>query len=116
MKTVRIKDKHNMISVETYEGECIEKKVQRIVNESEPIEDGAPIIYQERADGVKPEFNIRTDRWEVAINAMDKVSAEELSKYTKTQEKPGEGISLEREQKAEVNIKTEGEATTPSDN
>ena len=44
MKTVRIKDKHNMISVETYQGESIEKKVQRIVNENEPIEDGAPII------------------------------------------------------------------------
>ena len=116
MKTVRIKDKHNMRSVETYEGECIEKKVQRIVNENEPIEDGAPIIFQERADGVKPEFNIRTDRWEVAIDAMDKVSAEELSKYTKKQEKPGEGIDFKKEQKAEVDIKTEGEATAPSDN
>ena len=30
MKTVRIKDKHNMISVETYQGESIERKVQRI--------------------------------------------------------------------------------------
>ena len=57
MKTVRIKDKHNMISVETYQGESIERKVQRIVNENEPIEDGAPIIFQERADGVKPEYN-----------------------------------------------------------
>lgn len=116
MKTVRIKDKHNMVSVETYQGECIEKKVQRIVNENEPIEDGAPIIFQERGDGVKPEFNIRTDRWEIAINAMDKVSAEELSKYTKTQEKPGEGIDLKKKQEAEVNINTEGEPTTPANN
>lgn len=116
MKTVRIKDKHNMISVETYQGECIEKKVQRIIDENEPIEDGAPIIFQERGDGVKPEFNIRTDRWEIAINAMDKVSTEELSRYTKTQEKPGEGIDLKKEQKAEVNINTEGEAASPADN
>lgn len=116
MKTVRIKDKNNMISVETYQGECIEKKVQRIMNENEPIEDGAPIIFQERGDGVKPEFNIRTDRWEVAIDAMDKVSAEELSKYTKTQEKPGEGIDFKKEQKVEVNIKTEGDTETPTDN
>ena len=116
MKTVKIRDKHNMVSVNTYEGECIEKKVQRIVNENEPIEDGAPIIFQERADGVKPEFNIRTDRWEIAIDAMDKVSAEELSKYTKAQEKPGEGIDLKKEQKTEENIKTEGEEKTPSDN
>lgn len=116
MKTVRIKDKHNMVSVETYQGESIERKVQRIINENEPIEDGAPIIFQERADGVKPEFNIRTDRWEVAIEAMDKVSAEELSKYTKSQEKPGEGIELEKEQKANVTIQTEGEASSPADN
>ena len=78
--------------VKLYEAESIEEKVRRIVNENEPIEDGAPIIFQERIDGVKPEFNIRTDRWEVAIEAMDKVSAEELSRYTKSQEKPGEGI------------------------
>lgn len=92
MKTVRIKNKHNMQSVKLYEAESIEEKVRRIVNENEPIEDGAPIIFQERIDGVKPEFNIRTDRWEVAIEAMDKVSADELSRYTKSQEKPGEGI------------------------
>ena len=116
MKTVRIKDKHNMVSVETYQGECIEKKVQRIMNENEPIEDGAPIIFQERGDGVKPEFNIRTDRWEIAIDAMDKVSAEELSKYTRAQERPGEGIDLKKEQKAEVKINTEGEAGAPTDN
>ena len=116
MKTVRIKDKHNMISVETYQGESIERKVQRIVNENEPIEDGAPIIFQERADGVKPEFNIRTDRWDVAIEAMDKVSAEELSKYTKSQEKPGEGIDFKKEQKADVTIQTEGKPSEPTDN
>ena len=31
---------------------------------------------------------------------MDKVSAEELSKHTKSQEKPGEGIELKKEQQA----------------
>lgn len=116
MKTVRIKDKHNMISVETYQGESIERKVQRIVEENEPIEDGAPIIFQERADGVKPEYNIRTDRWDVAIEAMDKVSAEELSKYTRSQGQPGEEINLKKEQKADVTIQTEGEPSKPADN
>ena len=50
MKTVRIKNKHNMQSVKLYEAESIEEKVRRIVSENEPIEDGAPIIYQERID------------------------------------------------------------------
>ena len=116
MKTVRVKDKHNMKPVECYEAESIEEKVRRVVNQNEPIEDGAPIIFQERGDGVKPEFNIRTDRWEIAIEAMDKVSAEELSKYTKSQEKPGEGIELKKEQKANMEIGTEGEPSMPTDN
>ena len=119
MKTVRIKNKHNMQSVELYEAESIEEKVRRIVNENEPIEDGAPIIYQERIDGVKPEFNIRTDRWEIAIEAMDKVSADELSRYTKSQEKPGEGIERPEPKKGEqanVELKTDGDATAPKDN
>ena len=78
MKTVRVKDKHNMQPVECYEAESIEEKVRRVVNQNEPIEDGAPIIFQERGDGVKPEFNIRTDRWDIAENAMDKVNAAKM--------------------------------------
>ena len=65
---------------------------------------------------MKPEFNIRTDRWEVAIEAMDKVSAEELSKYTKSQEKPGEGIEPKKEQQANIEISTEGQPSVPKDN
>ena len=38
-----------------------------------PIEDGAPIIYTERKDGVNPAYNIRTDRWEIAQDAMEQV-------------------------------------------
>ena len=51
-----------MKSVECYEGEQIEEKVRRIVNNNEPITDGAPIIFTEKKDGVLPEYNIRTDR------------------------------------------------------
>ena len=36
--------------------------------------DGAPEIFTERKDGVISAYNIRTDRWEVAAEAMDKVS------------------------------------------
>lgn len=64
----------------SYEGERIEQKVQRILNEKEPIKDGAPIIYTDRKDGVQPSFNIRTDRFEVAIDAMDKVHNSHLAK------------------------------------
>ena len=51
MKTVRIKDKHNMQPVECYEAESIEEKVRRVVNQNEPIEDGAPIILRSIVTG-----------------------------------------------------------------
>lgn len=62
------------------EGETIEMKIERIVNNKEPITDGAPIIFSERKDGVVPGHNIRTDRWEVAIDAMDAVSKAHVAK------------------------------------
>ena len=37
-----------MKSVECFEGEQIEAKVRRIVNNNEPITDGAPIIFTEK--------------------------------------------------------------------
>lgn len=66
-------------------GETIEEKVERVVNNGEPIEDGAPNVYTERKHGVRAEHDIRTDRWEVATDAMDAVQ-----KSTKAQrEKKG---------------------------
>ena len=61
-------------SVEVVEGETIEKKIERILQNNEPIKDGAPEIFTERKDGVIAAYNIRTDRWEVAADAMDMVS------------------------------------------
>lgn len=57
----------------SYKGERLEQKINRIVNNNEPIEDSSPLIYTERKDGVLPAYDIRTDRWDVAIDAMDKV-------------------------------------------
>lgn len=74
------------LSVNTsFEGETIEEKIRRITNNKEPITDGAPITYTERKDGVKPEYNIRTDRWELAVDAMDTVSKQALSKREQRQ-------------------------------
>lgn len=56
------------------QGETIETKVKRAVHSGEPIKDGAPILYTERKKGVLASTNIRTDRFEVAIEAMDKVA------------------------------------------
>ena len=37
------------------DGESIEVKIRRIVDEKEPITDGAPIIFTDAKDGVLPE-------------------------------------------------------------
>ena len=66
--------KSQLKSVEVVEGEPIELKIERIVSNKEPISDGAPSIFTERKEGVLSAYNIRTDRWEVASEAMDKVS------------------------------------------
>ena len=73
MKRVIVPTINNFGPIQTEEGEYIEEKVRRITENSEPIEDGAPIIYTERKDGVNPAYNIRTDRWEIAQDAMEQV-------------------------------------------
>ena len=65
---------------EFQDGESIEEKVRRITENNEPITDGAPIIYTNREDGVLPAYNIRTDRWEIAQQAMDAVNQANLAK------------------------------------
>ena len=55
------------------EGETMEQKIRRIVNNKEPIKDGAPLIYTERKEGIRASTNIRTDRFMVAVEATDKI-------------------------------------------
>lgn len=75
------------------QGETIEQKIERIVSNKEPITDGAPLIYTDRKDGVQPDYDIRTDRWDAAITAMDKVTKSKLAKraeYLKERDEKGE--------------------------
>jgi hypothetical protein len=73
-KVYRKLGKSFLTSVEKLEGEPIELKIERIVSNKEPISDGAPSIFTERKDGVISAYNIRTDRFEIAAEAMDKVA------------------------------------------
>lgn len=76
-----IKSKKTSIRLnQSYVGETIEQKINRIVNNKEPISDGAPLVYTDRKDGVQPEYDIRTDRFEIAVDAMDKVTKSKLAK------------------------------------
>lgn len=69
----------------TYQAEPREVKLRKIISgESNDMEDGVfPTIYTEKKDGVQPEFDIRTDRFEVAIDAMDKINQSTANQIAK---------------------------------
>lgn len=56
------------------EGERIELKIDRMTQSNEPIGDSAPLIYTARKDGVIAAYDIRTDKWDIALDAMEKVN------------------------------------------
>lgn len=68
-----------------YQAEPREVKLRKIINgEANNMEDGVfPTIYTEKKDGVQPEFDIRTDRFEIAIDAMDKINQSAANQIAK---------------------------------
>lgn len=69
-----------------YQAEPREVKLRKIISgESNNMEDGVfPTIYTEKKDGVQPEFDIRTDRFEVALDAMDKINQSAANQIAKS--------------------------------
>lgn len=70
----------------TYQAEPREVKLRKIISgEANNMEDGVfPTIYTEKKDGVQPEFDIRTDRFEVAIDAIDKINQSAANQIAKS--------------------------------
>lgn len=81
MKRTYIKATKQIKSETPKKGEPIEIKVARLLSQEEPIRDQVPLIYTERKTGVNPEYNIRTDRFMVAMEAMGKISNYKTSEY-----------------------------------
>lgn len=52
-------------------GESMIKKIRRIVHNQEPINEGAPLLYTSRRDGVVEDYDIRADRFDAVLNATD---------------------------------------------
>lgn len=69
----------------TYQAEPREVKLRKIISgESSSMEDGVfPTIYTEKKDGVLPEYDIRTDRFEIAVEAMDKINQSTANQIAK---------------------------------
>lgn len=85
-------------------GETIEQKVRRITVNKEPITDGAPQIYTDRKDGVQAQYNIKTDRWEIAVDAMSYI---DKSHKARREERLGERTydTMTPEEQAKFNTK-----------
>lgn len=86
MKTARSRKGYINDPNLTYQAEPREVKLRKIISgEANSMEDGVfPTIYTEKKDGVKPEFDIRTDRFEIAIDAIDKINQSTANQIAKS--------------------------------
>lgn len=77
-----IKESHyvGFYEMEAYEGKTIEQRCREMVETGEPIKDTSPLIYTPKEQGVRPEYNVRADKWEIAQGAMDAVNRERIAK------------------------------------
>jgi hypothetical protein len=95
--------KSGLKRVDTTEGEPIEHKIERILNNKEPISDSATEIYTEKNKGVQPEYNIKTDRFELAAEGMDRVqrsiSAKKEAEAKKNADKLKDKTNADKEAK-----------------
>lgn len=99
----------------TYVGETLEQKINRIVNNKEPISDGAPLVYTDRKDGVNPAHDIKTDRWEIAVEATDVI---DKSRKAKREMMNGEKTydTMTPEQQGEFHKKFPNNKHNPTEN
>ncbi len=96
MYRVKKKNKTNFSVNKQIQGEPLERKIERMVNNGEVLDGGnVPMIYTERMEGVQAGHDIRTDRFEVAVEVADKVSKGKIAKsearYEEAAEVSGEG-------------------------
>lgn len=64
----------------TEKGESIEELLRRMTANKEPIPNNVPPIYTPMQEGVIPDYDIRADRMDVAIEARDKFAKSNLAK------------------------------------
>lgn len=93
--------KTNIVSESSTEGETIENQIAKALSEGSKLGDNKPLIYTERKEGVRAETNIRTDRFEVAIEATSKIDksykASREERHKEPEEKKTEGQPTEGE-------------------
>lgn len=76
---------HGIVKNDSYEAEPLEVKLRKATEEKKPIEAIAAMTYTEKSKGVIPEYDIRTDRFEIAQAAMEKLNSVKFAETAKTE-------------------------------
>lgn len=80
-----------------YEGETIEEKIDRMMTTEGGVtdDDNVELLFTEKKDGVHPEYNIRTDKWDMALEAMDEVNMSKRQHSIESASKNEDGNTTE---------------------
>jgi len=65
--------KSSIVVNNSTDGEYLEQVLERKMENKEAIGSEAPLIYTEKSEGVGAGYNIRTDRFEIALDGIDKI-------------------------------------------
>lgn len=85
-----------------FRGESLEEKIRKVTETKQPIEAISPMIYTERKDGIQPAYDIRTDKWEIAQQAMTTVTEAHREKRKERQNPKGQE-TIKSDANSEVN-------------
>lgn len=88
--------KNTLKGIKPYKGESVEKKVARAMSNKEPLKDKAPLIYTDRKDGVNPDHDIRTDKWEYLVEGHNALAKTKRAKRDHVPDTPKPGEKTEK--------------------
>lgn len=73
-----------LTGIKTTEGSSLEEILERRLQNKEPIGVEVGVIHTKRADGTLPAYNIRTDRFDLALDGIDRIQKSETAKREET--------------------------------
>lgn len=79
MKHIKYKQRTQLQNRPTEKGESIEEMLRRLTTNKEKIPENVPPIYTPMSEGILPDYDIRADRFDVAIEAQDKFTASKIA-------------------------------------
>lgn len=104
MKKVIIHPNHNICCNDSYQGSPLEIDLIKATRDKTPIVSISPEIFTLRKEGVRPDTDIRVDKWDIAHADMERVSQMRVAKLDKDEsnkadESKGENKNSENSEK-----------------